>query len=211
MAGQTPRSSIGSSRKGWRERAGVLVLAAGIVSVVAVYVFLTSGSGGDAARNLLPYQALVATMPAPDQQMFTAIRQGLVAAEADRARTSAWPEPTALAAAGTAPFAAGADGPAYEWSRLQQDTIVDYFGQPADASQPAWLLEIQEPEPGLPPDPAPEDQEHHRLPDGTMLHVYVWMHPYGGQVPVGFVRQPQSAGWTEVFATPPNPVYYNRR
>ena len=66
-------------------------------------------------------------------------------------------------------------------------------------------------EPGLPPDPAPNDEEHHRLPDGTMLHIYVWMHRYGGDVPVGFVRQPQASGWTQVFSAVPNPVFYKRR
>jgi hypothetical protein len=109
--------------------------------------------------------------------------------------------------------AAGAGAPdgGYQWSRFQQGTIVNYFGRPRDPSAPAWLLEIQEPEPGTPPDTAPTDDEHHRLPDGTVLHTYVWMHRYGGQVPAGFVRQPQNSGWTQVFSTPPNPVFYNRR
>jgi hypothetical protein len=133
----------------------------------------------------------------------------LLSAEGDRQRTSAWPEPAALAARNVAPFAA--DGSGYEWSRLQQGSIVNYFGQPRDPSAPAWLLEVQEPEAGMLPDPAPPDEEHHRLSDGTLLHTYVWMHRYGGQVPVGFVRQPQNSGWTEVFSTPPNPVFYNRR
>jgi hypothetical protein len=37
------------------------------------------------------------------------------------------------------------------------------------------------------------------------------MHRFGGQVPAGFIRQPQSSGWTEVFSTPPDPAFYNRR
>jgi hypothetical protein len=37
------------------------------------------------------------------------------------------------------------------------------------------------------------------------------MHRYGGQVAVGFIRQPQNAGWMQVFSTPPNPAFYNRR
>jgi hypothetical protein len=202
---------VGSRRGGWRERTGVLVLAGAIVGGVGAYLVLTNATGGGAAKNLLPYQTLAATLPVPDQQTFGAIRAGLLVAEEDRAAASAWPDPARLADRGVAPFAATNGGPEYRWSRLQDGAIIDYFGQPADASQPAWLLEIQEPEPGMPPDPAPPDEEHHRLPDGTMLHVYVWMHPYGGQVPVGFVRQPQTSGWTEVFSRPPNPVYYNRR
>ena len=81
----------------------------------------------------------------------------------------------------------------------------------ADPAKPAWLLEIQEPEPGTAPDPAPNDEEHHRLPDGTTLHVYVWTHRLGGQLTPDFVPQPQNTGWVEVFEQVPNPVYAIRR
>jgi hypothetical protein len=87
---------------------------------------------------------------------------------------------------------------------------VNYLGSPADPSRPAWLLAVQEPEPGTLPDPAPNDDEHHRLPDGTLLHVYVWMHHYGGQVPSTFVPQPQNAGWIQIFSTPPSPAPSSR-
>jgi len=212
MANQVIRSSARSKAQTWRERAGVIALAGGIISVIAVYLALNAASGGSSdTLGLLPYQTLVRTLPEPDQRQFRLIREGLLAAETDRARTSAWPDPSSLGARGVAPFVPTTDGSAYQWSRLQQSGIVNYFGQPRDPSQPAWLLEIQEPEPGMPPDPAPNDEEHHRLPDGTMLHIYVWMHRYGGDVPVGFVRQPQNSGWTQVFSTVPNPVFYKRR
>lgn len=212
MTPQTVRSPDRSTRQTWRERAGVVALAAGIVSVVAVYLALNAATGSDdATRRLLPYQTLARRLPEPDQRMFTAIRSGLLAAESDRARTSVWPDPSALAARGIGPFAAAADAAGYQWMRFQQGAITNYFGRPRDASAAAWLLEIQEPEPGMLPDPAPTDDEHHRLPDGTVLHIYVWMHRYGGQVPAGFVRQPQASGWLEVFSAPPDPAFYNRR
>jgi hypothetical protein len=78
-------------------------------------------------------------------------------------------------------------------------------------SKPAWLLEIQEPEPGTAPDPAPNDEQHHRLPDGTTLHIYVWTHRLGGQIASEFVAQPQNTGWVEVFSQVPNPIYAIRR
>jgi hypothetical protein len=193
------------------ERIGVLVVGAGIVSVVAVYLALNATSSRDTAKDLLPYQTLAAQLPEADQQVFRTLREGLLAAEVDRVRASAWPEPAALAERGVAPFTSDGGGATYQWTRLQQGAIVNYFGQPRDPAAPAWLLEIQEPEPGMRPDTAPVDEEHHRLSDGTMVHTYVWMHRFGTQIPVGFVRQPQNSGWTEVFSTPPNPVYYNRR
>jgi len=202
---------IGVSGGSSHERFGVIALGLIIVGAIAAYVLLNSRSSNDTGRDLLPYQTLVQTLPDADQQMFKVIRQGVQEAERDRVRSSAWPNPEALAARGVAPFAAAGSESPYTWSLLQQGSIVDYFGQPKDGAAPAWLLEIQEPEPGMPPDMSPVDDEHHRLPDGTMLHIYVWMHRYGGQVPVGFVRQPQNAGWLSVYTTPPNPVYYNRR
>ena len=195
---------------GRRERLGVLLVAAGVIGLIAVYLALNAATGAPGSgRNLLPYQVLARTLPQADERMFTTLRQGLLVAEVERARTSVWPDPAFLAERGVAPFEPTTSG--YTWSRLQQGMIINYFGQPRDPSAPAWLLEIQEPESGMPPDPAPPSEEHHRLPDGTMVHTYVWMHRFGGQVPVGFVRQPQAAGWTEVFSTPPNPVFYNRR
>lgn len=194
-----------------RERVGVVVLGLLVVGVVGLYLVLGPARSTDASRNLLPYQVLTASLPDADQQMYTAIRTGLAAAEAIRVKTGAWPEPATLAAGGAAPFAAGSVPGGYAWSLLRQASILNYFGRPSDPGVPAWILEIQEPEPGMLPDTAPPDDEHHLLPDGTMLHIYTWTHSYGSQVEVGFVRQPQSSGWTEVFAKPPDPVFYNRR
>src|SRR5262245_36364971 len=193
-----------------RERLGVLLVAGGIVSVIAVYLALNAMTGArDGAKDLLPYQVLARTLPQADERTFKMLREGLLAAEAERVRTSVWPDIAHLESRGVAPFVSNESG--YRWSRLQQGAIINYFGQPRDPAAPAWLLEIQEPEPGMLPDPAPPDEEHHRLPDGTMVHTYVWMHRYGAQVPVAFVRQPQNSGWVEVFSTPPNPAFYNRR
>jgi hypothetical protein len=191
---------------GVRERTSILTIAVLVVGAVGLYLAMrTFGGPGSAERNLLPYQALVRTLTENEQQMFTAIRRGLADLETERARTSRWPEPMVLAASGVPPFAtAAADG--MEWQRFQRGATVNYLGQPADPAAPAWLLMIQEPEPNTPPDPAPLDDEHHRLPDGTTLHIYVWMHRYGGRVAAGFVPQPQSNGWTELFTAPPNPI-----
>src|SRR5262249_49724874 len=150
---QTVHSPDRSTRGTWRERTGVVALAAGIVSVIAVYLALNATTkGDDAAKRLLPYQTLARTLPDADQRVFTAIRSGLLTAEAERARTAAWPDASLLAARGVAPFASASDA-GYQWSRFQQGTITDYFGQPRDPSAAAWLLEIQEPEPGMLPDP----------------------------------------------------------
>ena len=194
--------STGGSTGGRRERAGVFALAGVIVTVVVVYLALNATTNGnDKSRGLLPYQTLAASLPESDQQQFRALRERLLAAESVRARTARWPDAASLALP-------GAD---YEWTRLDRGVVVSYLGHHRDPAQPAWLLEIQEPEPGTAPDPAPNDEEHHRLPDGTTLHIYVWTHRLGGQVASDFVPQPQNTGWVEVFSQVPNPVYAIRR
>ncbi len=164
------QSSGGSSRSG-RERIGVLAIAGVIVTLVIAYLALNAGST-DSRRGLLPYQTLANTLPESDQQQFTALRQKLIDAEAERSRLSRWPDAASL----------DLPGSGYQWTRFDRGVVTNYLGRPADASQPAWLLEIQEPEPGTAPDPAPNDEEHHRLADGTTLHVYLWTHRFGGRV-----------------------------
>ena len=194
--------STGGSKGGGRERAGVFALAGLIVTAIVVYLALNATTNmNDKSRGLLPYQTLAATLPESDRAQFRALRESLLGAESARARTARWPEVGAL----TLP---GSD---YFWMRFERGVVVNYLGKSGDPSKPAWLLEIQEPEPGTAPDPAPNDEEHHRLPDGTTLHVYVWTHRYGGQVRTDFVPQPQNTGWVEVFSKAPNPVYAIRR
>jgi Family of unknown function (DUF6162) len=197
--------SPGRSGSG-RERASILLLAALIVGGIGIYLALrVSGSGTDTQRDLLPYQVLARTLPDAEQETFGAIRRGLGDAEAERGRLGKWPEPPALASRGIPPFAG--DARSLRWQQFQQGKTVDYLGIPSDPASPAWLLVLQEPEPNMPPDPAPLDDEHHKLPDGTTMHVYVWMHQYGGRVTPGFIGQPQSQGWTQVFRVPPNPLF----
>jgi hypothetical protein len=190
-----------------RERASVLALVGLVIGGIGFYLALrASGTSRDSQKNLLPYQVLARSLPESEQQTFTAIRRGVLDAEADRARLAAWPAPAVLAERGVVPFA-DRGGSALAWQQFHAGKTVDYLGLPADPSSSAWLLVLQEPEPNMPPDPAPLDDEHHRLPDGTTLHVYVWMHRYGGRVTPGFTSQPQVQGWTQVFRTPPNPLF----
>lgn len=201
MTGHEVRSP---GQGGWaREKTGVLAVAVLTIGGLVFYLALrASGGPRDGQKNLLPYQVLVPTLPEPDQQMYRAIRQGLVAAETDRARLSQWPAASVLTEHDVAAFSDSR----FTWQEFQKGAIINYFATPVDPATPAWLLVFQEPEPNTPPDPAPLDDEHHRLPDGTTLHIYVWTHRYGGRVKAGYVPQPQADGWTEVFNQPPNPV-----
>jgi hypothetical protein len=80
---------------------------------------------------------------------------------------------------------------------------VNYLGIPDRPGVPAWLLLLQEPEPGVPPDQTFEDEEHNRLLDGTMLHVSTWSHADGFHASGKIVRLPQAEGWTQIYAIGP--------
>ena len=198
----------GSQGAASSERARVIVLASLVIGAIALYVtFRASSDVGNSQKDLLPFQTLARTLPESEQTLFHTLRQGLLQVEAERARLSRWPEPAALASAEVAPFAGGSG---YTWQLFRQGMVVSYLGLPADAASPAWMLTIQEPEPNSPPDRSPNDEEHHRLPDGTTLHIYVWRHQFGGRVSAAFIPQPQADGWTQVYSVPPNPVLPTR-
>lgn len=180
-----------------RERFGVIGLAALIVVSVAVYLALKSSvleSTGTA--RLMPYQTLVRSLVSADQAMYEDLQGQLVELESARTVMGRWPDASTLRGR-----------PPYTWTHAQEGLFLNYLATPpSDGSDAAWLLVIQEPDPRAPPDPAPNDETHVRLPDGTILHVTIWTHRFGGQLRQGFVRQPESVGWMQVLTAPVAPV-----
>jgi hypothetical protein len=185
------------------------VVRASMVVAVAVWMYLAVMTGVDGnaprQRNMLPFQKLIAERAPAEQRMFRELQEGLLEAEAARSATSAWPTPQALAEAGIPPFAADpTQRSTYTWTLVHSGTMVNYQGTPADAGLPAWLLLVTEPDPGVPPDQTFEDEEHHRLAGGAMLHVSTWVHADGRAVAPHLVRMPQAEGWTQLYAVGPS-------
>jgi hypothetical protein len=178
--------------------------------------------GNGVARDLMPYQRLFISLGSSEQRMFRELQEGLL--EAENARGSArgggggggqWPAPAVLAAQGVPPFADAADPrhPRYRWEMRHDGLYVGYLGEAAEAGAPAYLLLVQEPDPQAPADPAappagaPNDEVHHRLADGTVLHVGIWMHAAGpsGPAAAGYagdalLAAPYARGWTQLLA-----------
>jgi hypothetical protein len=194
------------------ETLNVLKASAAIVVLVAAYLFRPVMFGGADERvtsrdaDLLPFQSLVADAPDADQRTFRELQEGLLEAERIRATAGRWPDASALSAEGIPPFAPDPTRKdvTYRWSTLVQGTTVNYIGVPTRANitsgPSAWLLVIIEPEAGAPQDPAPNDETHHRLPDGTTLHVSIWHVPEQMRN-TGFsaVQVPQNEGWTQLL------------
>lgn len=184
------------------------IVRLGTTIVLAVWLYLASalGEGGAARRHLLPYQTVAQNRPAVEQRMFRELQEGLLEAETAKSTGGNWPTTELLAIDGIPPFAPDPTSKTvrYQWRMLRDGTyIVNYLGIPDRPDAPAWLLLIQEPEPGVLPDQANEDEEHHRLLDGTMLHVSTWSHTNGSDVPARAIRMPQVEGWTQIYAVGP--------
>jgi hypothetical protein len=184
------------------------------------------GSGPASDRNLMPFQRLFRSLGPHEQRMFRELQEGLLEAENVRAGTGRWPEAAELAARGVPPFAAGPVAPIaakerYAWSRRQEGPLVNYLGVAAGGSLPSFLLLIQEPDPPDPPDQsmpsdpaagraafaaAGGDEQHHRLPDGRILHVSTWMR--AGSLPraASVIAIPYASGWTQLLAGASSPV-----
>ena len=183
------------------------VVRVGMVVILGVllYVSVSVRRASPEQQRLLPFQALIRDRPAVQQRKFRELQEGLLEAEVARSTTGVWPSVETLEAQGIPPFARDptAKGATYVWHLIRAGTSVNYLGIPDQASALAWLLLIQEPAPGVPPDPATDDEEHDRLLDGTVLHVSTWNHADGGRVAAKFVRIPQADGWTQLYAVDP--------
>jgi hypothetical protein len=188
------------------------VVRAAMAIVVGVWMYVASaagigGGGVTAQRNLLPFQKLIADRAPEEQRIFRELQEGLLEAEAARFAAGAWPTPESLAARGVPPFASDpTQRAAYEWSLVQSGPIVNYLGRPKSGDGSGWLLLIQEPVPGVPPDQTFEDEEHHRLADGAMLHVSTWVRADGRAISGRVERMPQADGWTQLYAVGPAAV-----
>ena len=168
-----------------------------------------ASAGSQQAKNLLPFQALIADRSAAEQKMFRALQVAFIEAQNVRTASRVWPDVTAMAADGIDPFALDPTnrGPQYTWRLLRNGLSTNYLGVSSATGAPAWLLLVQEPDPAFPPERYQDDEEHAQLLDGTVLHVSIWQHANGSRVPVQAVRVPQAEGWTQLFAVGPSATH----
>lgn len=125
-----------------------------------------------------------------DQQTFREISSAVPEMEGVRSAGGAWPADP--------PFARNFGG--YRWKLLRDGVVLNYVGLPdASTGRPTFVLVVVEPEPGIPSDPqAVTDEIHHRLADGSLLHVSIWEAPGVRDVARPMAAPAPEDGWRRV-------------
>lgn len=190
----------------------VAVIRVAMAVIFGVWLYLANQGSADPTRdrspikNLLPFQSVVLDRPPDEQRMFRSLQVGLLEAEHVRAVSGAWPQAEALAVDGVEPFAPDPTnrGATYRWQLVRSGYTIGYLGTPDRSDALAWLVFVQEPDPSVPPEPFQNDEEHHRLVTGLVLHVSTWTRPAAVGVPTTLPRLPQGEGWSQLFAVGPS-------
>lgn len=180
MAG--PVRTVVVASPSWRSEAGIALRAAFHIVLWSAVVIFGRGklATGGAAAQAAPFERPFAELDGADQRTFRALREGITEAEARRGETRRWPTVDELAGEGIPPFSPDPlDKAGYRWSLLRDRTVFNYVGTPAPGSgRETFVVVITEPDPGSVVDPqAVVDEVHHRLVDGTLIHVNVWLGP----------------------------------
>lgn len=197
-----------------RTRETLAVMRAGAIVFFGAWLAIGLHAGAPpsadayAANELLPWQRLFRDLDPGLQRSYRALEEGMTEAERTRSDAKQWPDVAALADDAIPPFAPDPiDKAHYAWSMSREGLVVNYRGRPAAGSvAPELLCVIQEPEPGavdLSSQAAVQDETHHVLLDGTLLHVTFWYKPQvsaiapdaGGVV----VDRPFAEGWTQIL------------
>lgn len=139
-----------------------------------------------------------------DQRVFRQALEGLTEAEDARSKTGDWPTIEQLATRKIPPFVADPiDKANYRWTMLRDGTLINYLGVPDAASKRStFVISVLEPDPGTPIDPAAYvDETHHKLKDGTLLHVSIWLGSRTLARPAA--TPPFEDGWRRITMTTP--------
>lgn len=143
------------------------------------------------------YQVAFPALGFEEQRVGRALLAGLDEVCWARGEAGRWPEAGSLAAEGVFPGIARIEG------RVQGEAVLYRFD-----GAPAWLAELA-PTPTAGVDPAHvesllADGRHRRAPDGTLVHVALWIGPPGRSE--GFPFNPALEGWRELVVPAPTEV-----
>jgi hypothetical protein len=174
--------------------------------VLSAETYAGGGAAASSAPAPSPFERRFQDLAPADQRIFRGVQEGIVEAERARSSSGRWPSAAELGRAGVPPFAPDPiDRARYAWQSVHTGVKTDYIGVPAEGSgRECFFVIIVEPDPGTPDDPLMrEDEIHHRLGGGTMIHVTVWMGPPLVDTREAFSLVPVERGYRQVLAAAP--------
>lgn len=183
----TGRTVVVAPPSSRRELIVVARAAFHIVFWSAVAIGVERGAGSRVAqpaatdRAPAPGEVALGDLPAAEQQVYRELRAAVPELERLRATSGAWPSVA-------------------RWRVLREGTVTNYLGLPeASTGGSTFVLVFVEPEPGIPVDPgAVTDELHHRLADGTLLHVSIWNAPGARDLAAPLAAPAPEDGWRRV-------------
>jgi hypothetical protein len=187
---------------GARGESQMVLRACALVCMAGLLLIGRNGPTASAQSDLAPYQLRFTDLAPAEQRIAREMREGLTEAETTRAQTHAWPTVEALASDGIPPFAPDPLAPNLRWTLTRDGATFNYLGQ-SNKGGPSYLIVIQEPLPGMgDPPQTPPDEIHHKLSDGTILHVYSCVRD--GPPPSNAVTgKPWLDGWKQLVLDSP--------
>jgi hypothetical protein len=163
-------------------------------------------ASGDTSNNSAPaFVQRFADLDARDQRAFRAVQEGIGEAERRRARLGAWPKVEDLAADGIPPFAADPiDKDPYTWTLRTSDGVANYVGTPvAGSTRRSMVVIFTEPPKGSTPDAStPVDEVHHRLTNGLLVHVGLFIGPGLANERAAVPSVDFGRGWQQILSGP---------
>ncbi|MBX7112819.1 MAG: hypothetical protein K1X64_00695 [Myxococcaceae bacterium] len=171
---------------------------------VAIASRVRASAPGQNSPERLPYQQHFSVLDGAEQRRFLELREGILEIENIRGREGRWPSVEFLRAQALPPVVSGLpDAPPLKWQLREYGDYVNYTAFPESGAGQQWLILFIEPPKGLlktPHEPpAPLDEEHHTLSDGTALHVTVWRKDASSGEPQVVVPTPAMENFTQLL------------
>jgi hypothetical protein len=183
-----------------RETRAVAIALLQIVFWSAVTINAARTSTANPAAGLQADEIAFGKLDADEQRLFRRALEGLAEAEDVRSATGKWPTIEELAARGIPPFASDPiDHYNYRWKMIRDRYVVNYIGIPGWVDRPTFVIAGVEPEPGA-AELAEVDETHHKLADGTLIHVGVYRGTIRNVPPGPLSQFPFIDGWRRIVA-----------
>ena len=181
-----------------RETKAVALALLQIAVGSAIAINASRPSKADPASGLQADEIGFGKLDADDQRLFRAAQEGLTELEDARNATGGWPAIATLATRGVPPFAVDPiDRYGYRWTKVSDKLVTNYLGIPDDAARSTFVIGVVEPEPGA-AEVVDEDDTHHKLTDGTMIHVGIYRGPLRAGPATPISQFPYGEGWRRI-------------